>query len=198
MPKNSELNGAAPPAIGEVVESCTDSFVCVARKLGDAPEFGSFVFVADVIGCVSNVMHGPADPMRRPVALGLNREDLKARQPQLDAVLQTTFECVPVAVAGVGKAIAVGTPPSPPRIHDLAFAASSDQVREVSRDPRLIEVLAARRPQLAVAAIVAAAAHVAEREGFIERSAAQLAMTLHDDFEIARRALVDLEQTLAR
>jgi hypothetical protein len=100
------------------------------------PRFGSFVRIAsengqgNVFAVVNNVVTGPADGLHRLSAFGLPREQLRAEQPQIFALLRTDVNALIVGYSQNNKTYS-HLPPQPPEVHDFVYGASADEISGV-------------------------------------------------------------------
>lgn len=110
----SESAAGSKPALdayasaGRVLEATVARFLCSCHELDCAPPLGALVMVmdggAEVYGVVADVRTEGLDPGRRPAPRGGPADDratVLAQNPQIPALLHTTFEAI---VVGHGRA----------------------------------------------------------------------------------------------
>jgi hypothetical protein len=100
---------ASPASCGRVLEATVARFLCSCHELDGAPPLGALVVVMDagpaIYGVVADVRTQGLDPGRRPAPRGRPTDDraaVLAQNPQIPALLHTTFEAVVVGHAGEG------------------------------------------------------------------------------------------------
>jgi hypothetical protein len=178
--------------IGEVIAASTTSFTAVCREVFEPPSFGSFVTAGagatTAYGVVASVQTGSLDSQRRPVAFGMQWEQLAREQPQLVELLQTTFE---VATVGFGDEAGIHhyLPPRPPRVHESVLAASPTEVAAVTDSLEFLRTLAGLEAapvhELVAAAVREASLARGRDEAFLGEAARAVAEMFKDDYDRA-------------
>lgn len=183
-------------AIGEVTASAiTNFFVEIWAKEfdddgEDLPEFGSFLRAqSDVIGVVYNVAVGPQDNFHKPQALGLTREELKLEQPQIFALLRTEVQASCIGYFENG-AVRHFLPPHPAKVHDFVFAASEDEICQITDDFSFLRILlqgtgvtGVPQDELVSASIRIAYKARSEDYDYLVEAGKALAQLLGDDYD---------------
>jgi hypothetical protein len=126
--------------LGEVVATSGDEFVIQSYSLGTAPPIGSLICIGDagkaIIGVVTAVTTEPIDASRRVTARGATLEshaDLFERNPELAALLRTTFTAA--AIAHVVDAVTIPRPGAePPPLHAFVRDASTADIEILAGD----------------------------------------------------------------
>lgn len=145
---------SAPPdaqtEIAEVLTSSIMALTCQSNKNGEPPRFGSFIKVKsenlDIYAVVLDVVTNPPDSLHKPAALGLSREQLKADQPHIFALLKTEIKAL---IVGFGesqekageKIIYQHLPPQPPQVHDFVYRAKEPEIRALTSDFDFLRLL---------------------------------------------------------
>ena len=179
--------------IGEIIEVYTTRFLAQSSGLEDLPHFGSFVRAdsqdTNIYGLVYNVHEVNTDPNRRPMALGLEREELLRQHPYLPEFLKIEFDAAVIGFSD-GAVIRAYLPPFPPRIHSFVYPCESQEILDLTEDLDFIRSINAL-PGLPVEELVAASIRLAyaERGGdraFLVRAGQTIAQLLKDEYEKAR------------
>jgi hypothetical protein len=197
LPKQ-EVNLATP--IGEVIAaSITGVTIEACHKGGkegipesNRPDFGSFLKVASeedgvqTVAVVYNVITGPSDHLHKAQALGLTREQLKAEQPQIFALLRTEIRAVTVGYFQ-NKQVIQHLPPKPPQMHDFVFPLSDSEVEQVSEDLgflRLVSTVSEVPTDELLAAVIRQAYRARGNDyDFLVTAGQALSQLYRDDYE---------------
>jgi hypothetical protein len=123
-------------AIGEVTQASIVGFTFEvwqsAKAESPPPAFGSFVTTASqIVGVVCNVSCQPRDNMHKPRALKMDREQLKAEQPQIFVLLETTVQALCIGFFE-NKEFKNYLPPLPASIHDFVYLATQKEIQTIS------------------------------------------------------------------
>ncbi|MCL5291600.1 MAG: hypothetical protein M1548_03600 [Actinobacteria bacterium] len=184
--------------IGEVIEASTTRFRAQREELDNPPAFGSFVKVPsgpDITSyaIVYNVYETSIDASRRPMAMGLTEEELKAQQPQIFEMIRLEFEAAIVGFKDQGGAVKAYLPPWPPRIHAFVGACGPEEVISLTEDLDFIRAINAL-PGLPTDELIAAAVRVAYQNRdcdaeFLVKAGQEIAIMLKEEYERARSIL---------
>ncbi len=131
-------------AIAEVISSSVTEVIAQGLTTIDEdglpkagkPRFGSLVRISsengqsNVFAIVHNIVTGPADGVHRLSAFGLSREQLRAEQPQIFALLRTDISALIVGYSSDSKCYA-HLPPQPPDVHDFMYLATVDEIASI-------------------------------------------------------------------
>ncbi|WP_152412671.1 hypothetical protein [Nitrolancea hollandica] len=142
-------NGRVPQRVGEVIETSTARIWVQSDELHVLPPLGSLVRVATKAGdpifaVVSFGETGGIDAGRRSIRRGsaeVRDQEVYERHPELDRILRSTFEAVPVAYRQ-GRTIRHLLPPLPPPLHYSVAEVEPDDLHAVTDDPRYLSILA--------------------------------------------------------
>ncbi|MBC7996756.1 MAG: hypothetical protein IAF58_02370 [Leptolyngbya sp.] len=131
--------------IAEVISSSITGIIAQCISSADAdgmpetkkPRFGSFLKIetategVDILAVVHNVLTGSPDTVHQPWALGMSREQLRAEQPHIFALLRTEVHAVVIGYIENGE-VYQHLPPVPPEVHDFVYQASEEEIRKVT------------------------------------------------------------------
>lgn len=117
-------NGHRPDRLGEIIETSTTRLSVESDRLNFLPPLGSVVSARNESGqtifCVVSFGETAGiDTTRRAIRRGSNTvrdQDVYREHPELEQILRTTFEALPVAYRDQG-ALRYGLPPLPPPLH---------------------------------------------------------------------------------
>lgn len=185
-------------AFGEVLSSTITSLTAqcwqdddVTQAPNMVPRFGSFIMADSVelgilvYAVVFDVIAGPQDNIHKPAALRLSREELRAEQPQIFALLKTEVHAAIVGYSERGR-FEPGLPPHPPQVHDFVYPTSKEEVRKVTEDldfVRLISgVTSVPTDELIAATIKEAGKAYPDEYEFLVRAGQSLAQNLEGDY----------------
>ena len=132
------MTTTAPSHIAEVIGASITNFYAQAYS-SIRPPFGSFVKAMcqgdhqgiEIFGVVFDVVMSPRDHIHKPRALGLTREQLRAEQPHIFALLETRLSAQIIGFRDIGGKIHQHLPPGPPDIHDFVDVCDKDEVRHL-------------------------------------------------------------------
>lgn len=135
-----------PEHVGEVVVSTTTRFLAQCPSEEVAPPLGGFVAVdvpaGQALAVVSEIRAASIDPNRRPVAFGIEEEELFRQQPQLRELLATEFDAQLIGWHD-GACWRQLLPPRPPRLHRFVYLAPAEAVTAVTHDGDWLRTLTA-------------------------------------------------------
>lgn len=174
--------------LGELIASSTTRLTAQAPDESSAPPLGGFVVVeapgGTAVAVVCEVRAASFDAHRRPIAFGIDEDELYRRQPQLRELLVTEFDACLVGYRddGVWRQI---LPPRPPRLHRFVYPAEPEPVREITADGGYLRTLTAAELSddvLAAAVRWSLPAH-SDRPGHLIATGQALARLLGDDYD---------------
>ena len=181
--------------IGEIVETSTVRLVAESDRLHDLPELGAIVRVsaADggaVYGVVSFGETGGVDATRPAVRRGsetVRDDEIYRRHPELNQILRTMFEIVPVAFTDEGRTVA-GLPPVPPPLHYSVEPVDANGLRRLTDQPRYLSLLARYQGDVPGDALLAAHVRYVYRargddRDWLDRVAQDVARLLNADYD---------------
>jgi hypothetical protein len=187
-------------AIGEVLSSSITELTAQSWPIDDQdgipgaikPQFGSFLRVdasesgINVFAVVFNVITGPQDTLHKPTALKMTREQLKAQQPHIFALLKTEVQAATIGFAQ-GSKMHARLPPHPAQVHDFVYPASKAEIVQVTEDLdflRLLSAVSAVPTDELIAAAIGEAARARNNEyGFLIRAGQALSHLIRDDYD---------------
>lgn len=135
------------------------ALTCQSNKSGgqsnnsSLPKFGSFIKVKseglDIFAVVLDVVTNPPDSLHKPAALGLSREQLRADQPHIFALLKTEIKALIIGFAEsqtdqnkpTERIIYQHLPPEPPQVHDFVYRARDTEIRALTSDFDFLRLL---------------------------------------------------------
>lgn len=174
---------------GRVMEATAARFVAACHTLDGAPPLGALVVLMDgepIYGVVAEARTEGIDPGRRPAPRGGPGDDratVLAQNPQLPALLQTTFDCV---VAGHDDAGALRRflPHAPAPIYSRVRACGPAESRRFFERLDFLPLLLGSGPladEVTAACLRAAARHEPDPRAFLVRAGRALAQELAAD-----------------
>ncbi len=178
--------------LGEVLEADTYALLAECYALGQPPPLGSLVRCTagplNLYGVVYHAETASAVPGRTPVALGRNaasEEEVHRDQPQLTALLRTTFQARLIAHRR-GTTTHPFLPPQPPLVHSFVYACTAEEVAGTTERLDYLSLLLttpeAASPEEVVAAFLRQAAAVhPEPQALLARASRLLARLLGQD-----------------
>lgn len=196
---NEAVNSITEP-VGEVVSASITTFVaeaayhdgsaCCSETL--SPRFGSFVRAESteqnltIIGTVYDVVTGPADASHKPAALGLTREQLKAEQPHIFALLRTEIQAIVIGYFQGGECFHY-LPPRPAQVHDFVYLCTPAQVQAATSGMDFLRLLAGvstvPADELLAAAVRQAGAASEHKDRFWIEAGQALAQLFREDYD---------------
>lgn len=146
---------------------------------------GDLVFAVVSFGLTSGL-----DATRRAVRRGsdsVRDAEVYRQHPELEKILRTTFEAVPVAFKRGGRVFRI-VPPLPPPLHYSVEKAAEADLCALTDDPRYLTQLCAYRgdvpvEQLIVAHLRAVFAQRGEDLDWLERAAREVARIYKQDYD---------------
>ncbi len=147
MPQKTSDKQERTRPVGEVVSSSITGLIAQAWQeegpdglpLVSRPAFGSFIRAEcteqrlDIVAVVYDVITGPQDTSHKPSALGLTREQLKAEQPHIFALLRTEIHAVTTGYFQGGRYYH-HLPPYPPQVHDFVYPLADREIRSATAE----------------------------------------------------------------
>lgn len=184
-----------PPRLGEIIETSTVRFWVESDRLHELPPLGAVVAVAGrggdhIFAVVSFGVTAGVDATRRAVRRGSDEvrdEEVYRRHPELEQILRTTFEAVPVAFKHDGHIFRI-VPPLPPPLHYSVELPTGAELRDLTDDPHYLAQLNGYHgdvpvEQLIVAHLRAVYAQRGEDVDWLERAAREVARIYKQDYE---------------
>lgn len=128
----------------EVVESSLAGWIGQTWQWDVSPAFGSLVCVSArdqmLFGVVYQVQTGSIDPMRHTTVYQKTEEELRAEQPQIFALLKTTFSCLVIGYQNGGHMYYL-LPDNPAKIHAFIEPASKETYKAVFAHNHYLPIL---------------------------------------------------------
>ena len=170
-----------------MLESSIARFVCACFTLEGAPPLGALVTVADgappIYAAVADVRTEGRDPGRRPVPHGGPEDDrarVLAQNPQIPALLQTTFDATVVG-HGAGPALRHALPEAPAPVYARVRVCTDEEVAAFASRFDFLTLLldgAALADDVAAACLRRAAAVHPEARAFLVAAGKALTVAL--------------------
>mgnify|MGYP001221549168 FL=1 len=181
--------------IGEIVETSTVRLIAESDRLHDLPPLGAIVRISAgdggaVYGVVSFGVTGGLDPSRPAVRRGsdaVRDDEIYRRHPELNQILRTMFEIVPIAFTEDGRTVP-GLPPVPPRLHYSVEPVDPTELRRLTDQARYLSLLARHQGDVPGDALLAAHVRYVYRarggdSDWLDRIAQDVARLLNADYD---------------
>ena len=173
---------------GRVLEATIAQFVCSCHELDCAPPLGALVAVMDeapaIYGVVSDVRTQPLDAGRQPAPRGGPADDraaVLAQNPQIPALLHTTFSAIVVGHADRYGDVRRHLPDGPARMYARVRVCDPDESARFFERLDFFKLLLAAGPladEVTAACLRRAAADQPEPRAFLVRAGRALAQEL--------------------
>ncbi len=122
--------------IGEVIYTSTTEIIGQCRRNCSPPSYGSFILLGkqkECVGVVYNVETTWIDPNRRPLALGIEEDQIPRMHPQLAALVRSQFHALLIGTM-TNRAFEYGLPQTPPILHAQVEVCNSEQIQRIGGD----------------------------------------------------------------
>ncbi len=172
-------------SLGRVIEASIDRLTAVCHTLDGAPPLGALVVAEDdapaIYAAVTGALTGGIDPGRRLAPRGGpgdGRAAVLAQNPQIPALLQTTFTATVTGHAGPGGEMRRYLPDAPAPVYALVRAATAAETAALCAEPDYLKLLLTAGPladEVTAACLRRAAAHQPDSRAFLITSGRALA-----------------------
>ncbi len=129
----------------EVLETTISTFKAQSWKWDVIPEFGSLVTLSEknqtIFSIVYDIVTGPQDLIRQPIAYQKTQEELLQEQPQIFEFLTTTFSCVIIGYQQEHDILLYNLAPQPPKIHTFVNFATDQQYLQCFASEQFLHLL---------------------------------------------------------
>lgn len=129
----------------EVLETTITTFKAQSWKWDVIPEFGSLVTLSEknqtIFSIVYDIVTGPQDLIRQPIAYQKTQEELLQEQPQIFEFLTTTFSCVTIGYQQEHGILLYNLAPQPPKIHTFVNFATDQQYLQCFASEQFLHLL---------------------------------------------------------
>ena len=182
-----------PASAGRVLEATIAQFVCSCHELDCAPPLGALVAVMDeapaIYGVVADVRTQPLDAGRQPAPRGGPADDratVLAQNPQIPALLHTTFSAIVVGHADRYGDVRRHLPDGPPRMYARVRVCDPHETARFFDRLDFFKLLLAAGPladEVTAACLRRGAAEQPDPRSFLVRAGRALAQELATDPE---------------
>ena len=134
----------------EILESSITTFTAQAWQWDAVLEFGSLVTATSngrmIFAIIYDIVTGPTDSIRQPVAYQKTQEELVREQPQIFEFLTTSFSCVAIGYADQSNnlhsmQILYNLPPQPAKMHTFVHHATTEQYEQFFASEQFLHLL---------------------------------------------------------
>lgn len=140
-------------SLGRVIEAAVDRLTVVCHSLDSAPPLGTLVAIEDdapaIYATVTGAQTAAIDPGRRLAPRGgpeEGRAAVLAQNPQIPALLQTTFTAIVTGHTGPDGGLRRYLPDAPAPIYALVREATAEEAAALFAAPDYLKLLLAAGP----------------------------------------------------
>jgi hypothetical protein len=129
----------------EILTSSITTFTAQAWQWDAVLEFGSLVTATSndrtIFAIIYDIVTGPTDSIRQPVAYQKTQEELLREQPQIFEFLTTSFSCVAIGYSDSEGNILYNLPPQPAKMHTFVHHATPSQYEQFFASEQFLHLL---------------------------------------------------------
>ncbi len=132
-------------SFAEILESNITTFTAQAWQWDAVLEFGSLVTATSnnrtIFAIIYDIITGPTDSIRQPVAYQKTQEELLREQPQIFEFLTTSFSCVAIGYIDEQGNLLYNLPPQPAKMHTFVYHATIQEYETFFASEQFLHLL---------------------------------------------------------